>query len=266
MVINVHAGHNPDGKTACGAVGLIKESTEARKVKDEVISMLQKLGHTVYDCTCDNGTSQSDVLRKIVSKCKEHQADLDVSIHFNAGVGDKTGNGVTTGTEVLVYTNSPVKNYADGIVKAIAALGYKNRGVKTRTDLYFLKNAKNALLIEACFVDDADDVRLYSTTAMAQAIVKGIIGVDSGCRVTPSTPVATPAPAPAPTTTSKSEFRVKVIVPELNIRAGAGTGFKLNGCITNKGVYTIVSTVGSWGKLKSGAGWINISSRYCQRV
>ena len=24
---NVHAGHNPDGKKACGAVGLIKEST-----------------------------------------------------------------------------------------------------------------------------------------------------------------------------------------------------------------------------------------------
>ena len=27
MKINVHAGHNPDGKIACGAVGLIKEST-----------------------------------------------------------------------------------------------------------------------------------------------------------------------------------------------------------------------------------------------
>ena len=33
MKINVHAGHNPDGKIDCGAVGLIKESTEARKVK-----------------------------------------------------------------------------------------------------------------------------------------------------------------------------------------------------------------------------------------
>ncbi len=27
MKINVHAGHNPDGKIACGAVGLKKEST-----------------------------------------------------------------------------------------------------------------------------------------------------------------------------------------------------------------------------------------------
>ena len=37
MVINVHAGHNPDGKVACGAIGIIRESTEARNVKNEVI-------------------------------------------------------------------------------------------------------------------------------------------------------------------------------------------------------------------------------------
>ena len=42
MKINVHAGHNPDGKIACGAVGLIKESTEARKVKKKVIKLLRK--------------------------------------------------------------------------------------------------------------------------------------------------------------------------------------------------------------------------------
>lgn len=32
------------------------------------------------------------------------------------------------------------------------------------------------------------------------------------------------------------------------------------------GIYTIVETNGSWGKLKSGKGWINISSKYCKRV
>ena len=36
MKINIHAGHNPDGKIACGAVELIKESTEERTVKDKV--------------------------------------------------------------------------------------------------------------------------------------------------------------------------------------------------------------------------------------
>lgn len=68
MVINVHAGHNPDGKVACGAIGIIRESTEARNVKNEVIRQLKALGHTVYDCTVENGTSASNVLCNIVKK------------------------------------------------------------------------------------------------------------------------------------------------------------------------------------------------------
>ena len=67
MRINVHAGHNPDGKVACGAVGIIRESSEARRVKDEVIRQLRQLGHTVYDCTCESGTGQSEFLKMIVS-------------------------------------------------------------------------------------------------------------------------------------------------------------------------------------------------------
>lgn len=65
MKINVHAGHNPDGKIACGAIGLIKESTEAHKIKEDVIKLLKVEDHTVYDCTCENGSSQSDVLKRL---------------------------------------------------------------------------------------------------------------------------------------------------------------------------------------------------------
>ena len=49
MIFNIHAGHNPDGKTGCGAVSLIKESTENRNVAAEVIRQLRALKHTVYD-------------------------------------------------------------------------------------------------------------------------------------------------------------------------------------------------------------------------
>ena len=34
MDLNIHAGHNPDNKVACGAIGLIKESTGNREVKN----------------------------------------------------------------------------------------------------------------------------------------------------------------------------------------------------------------------------------------
>ena len=65
MRINIHAGHNPKGKVACGAVGLIDESTENRNVVKELKTILEAEGHTVYDCTCDNGTSVSDVINKL---------------------------------------------------------------------------------------------------------------------------------------------------------------------------------------------------------
>lgn len=178
MKINVSAGHNPDGKVACGAVGILKESTEARRVKRQVIKLLRAKGHTVYDCTCSSGKSQSDVLQKIVTKCNKHEVDLDISIHFNAGASDKKGNGKSTGTEVLIFSeNSKAKPYAERTAKAIAELGFKHRGVKVRDNLYFLKRTNSpAMLIECCFVDDMDDVKLYDYKEMATAIVDGILG------------------------------------------------------------------------------------------
>lgn len=177
MKFNVHAGHNPDGKVACGAVGLIKESTQARKVKNYVIKYLKAAGHTVYDCTCSNGISQSDVLKKIINKCNEHAVKLDISIHFNSGACDKNGNKKTTGTEVLVYSLASASyTTAGNIAEQISKLGLKNRGVKVRPDLMVLNSTKaDALLVECCFVDDKDDINCYNAKSMAQAIVKGIL-------------------------------------------------------------------------------------------
>lgn len=178
MVINVHAGHNPDGRVACGAIGIIRESTEARNVKNEVIRQLKAMGHTVYDCTCENGLSASNVLCNIVGKCNAHAVDLDVSIHFNAGAKDNAGNGQTTGVEAYIYSDtSKAKPYAEKIVKAIAALGFKNRGVKINKKLYVLGHTKApAMLLECCFVDDKDDVAMYDYKSMADSIVYGITG------------------------------------------------------------------------------------------
>jgi hypothetical protein len=56
--------------------------------------------------------------------------------------------------------------------------------------------------------------------------------------------------------TSFTPYKVRVTASALNIRDGAGTQYKINGCITDKGVYTIVKVKNNWGQLKSGAGWI----------
>lgn len=178
MRINVHAGHNPDGKVACGAIGIIRESTENRNVKNEVVRMLTALGNEVYDCTVENGKSASNVLTNIVKKCNEHEVDLDVSIHFNSCVNDIEGDGKTTGTEVYIYnSSSAAKPYAENVCKAIESIGFKNRGVKVNGKLYVLRKTNApAMLIECCFVDDKDDVELYDYKSMAEAIVYGITG------------------------------------------------------------------------------------------
>ena len=61
-----------------------------------------------------------------------------------------------------------------------------------------------------------------------------------------------------------STYKVKVTVDALNIRSGPGTQYKINGCIRDYGVYTITEINGSWGKLKSNAGWICLD--YCKKV
>ena len=53
-------------------------------------------------------------------------------------------------------------------------------------------------------------------------------------------------------------YRVKVTDSSLNIRSGPSTSYRINGVITDKGVYTIVEEKNGWGKLKSGAGWISL--------
>lgn len=59
---------------------------------------------------------------------------------------------------------------------------------------------------------------------------------------------------------SKSvEYKVKITVDTLNIRNGVGTSHSVTNQVGKGEVYTIVEEKNGWGKLKSGAGWINLS-------
>ena len=66
-------------------------------------------------------------------------------------------------------------------------------------------------------------------------------------------------------------FFVKVVCKELNVRKGAGVEFDVVMKVRCGEAFTIVETArakdgGTWGKLKSGAGWMNIGNGYCKRV
>ncbi len=166
MKLAINAGHTITG-VGTGAIGYINESKENREVAKLVIKMLKQLGHSVIDCTIDKS---DNYLKDAVSIANNYKADLAVSIHFNAGGG--------TGVETLVYDGNDITNkYAKSVNKEISSLGYKNRGVKQRPELYWLKaTTAKAILIECCFVDSKEDISKYSANKMAEAITKGLVG------------------------------------------------------------------------------------------
>lgn len=59
-------------------------------------------------------------------------------------------------------------------------------------------------------------------------------------------------------------YIIKVNTDVLNYRTGAGVNYPIAGKIKRNERYTIVAEKDGWGKLKSGAGWINL--KYTERV
>lgn len=260
MKINVHGGHNFKVQ---GASGCFSETKEDRNVKNLVISKLKALGHTVFDCTDEDGVTQSKNLANIVNKCNAHSVDLDVSIHFNAS------NGQGHGVEVLVYSDSSkAKPYAQNIVNAIAGLGFTNRGVKTRTDLYVLKKTKApSLLVECCFCDNQGDANIYNAEKMADAIVKGITGKTVSVQSSQPKTARPSTPKPA----GKATGTYEVTASDLSVRTGPGTNYSRlkhnqltknakahdkdnDGCLDKGTRVTVNEWNGNWAKIPSG--WV----------
>lgn len=155
-MITMSPGHFGKGT---GAVSLVDEVVEAKKVTMEVVRQLQAFGimaHYVEDTVSKN---QQQNIRYLVTAHNHTARELDVSIHFNA-VAAVRAEGI--GTEVL-YVNPVVSELAEQVSAAITGAGhFHNRGAKRRTDLGFLNGtAKKALLIEICFINSKTDVAHY---------------------------------------------------------------------------------------------------------
>ena len=169
MIYGIDKGHTVSGK-GTGALGILNESIEVRKIGDLVIKYLKQLGHTVIDCTVD--VSNQDVTDRIIKANKQH-LDLLVSIHLNAF------DATAYGTEVLT-ANGRYMVEADRVLKNIERLGYKNRNIKDGTSprrIGIINSTKaKAMLIECFFCDNKGDVSKYNPDTMARAIAEGITG------------------------------------------------------------------------------------------
>ena len=71
-------------------------------------------------------------------------------------------------------------------------------------------------------------------------------------------------------TKQEASFKVKILDDALNVRKAAGVGNPIVGVIHKGEVYTIIEVVkvgsATWGKLKSGIGWINIGEKYVKNI
>lgn len=172
MKIGLRGGHSPNCK---GAMGILDEQLEVRRIYNEMVPMLQAAGHTVINCNSDASTAIGE-LSEGTDKANSDRCDMYITIHMNASSG--AGNG----TEVFLYnnTNLMMNQIAGNICNKFAQAGFQNRGVKFKTDYHDL-SASNmpAMIVETIFCDNPHDVDLYrkiGVKGIAKLIVEGITG------------------------------------------------------------------------------------------
>lgn len=176
MKIAIAGGHS---RAASGARKYLDEYTEDRAYVGQLIPALVAAGHTVVNCSNEAATSNAELAEE-VRLANASGADLFIAIHFNAGGG--------TGCEAFVYPGSSAAQYAARMsANVAAALGIRDRGLKTASFHVLRNTSMPALLLEVCFVDNVTDRDAWSRThwseltdAVVSAIDGGIVSQDGG--------------------------------------------------------------------------------------
>lgn len=245
LLISGHGAGDP------GAIGTCNGKTykEADLTREVVTALAAKLkGYasvTVYD---QNRNAYTDYQNCSLSNLAHFENyDFVLEIHFNAFKAD-SGDGKTKGVEIFA---KPGSNIEGNIVKNIAALGFTNRGVKSN-GFAVINTARSrgarAALLEVCFIDDADDMKLFlaKKNQIIDAIVKGFgFAVSGETPKVQTTPDKTEKPA---TTESGALYRVQVGAFSLKKNATLKCD-----ALKSAGFTAIVVQVGALWKVQVGA-------------
>lgn len=160
-------GHGDPGATATINNVVYKESDETIKFVRLLYDSLKSVGYDVEAYPYENDAYQ-DYKKGLL---KLPQSDLLIEVHFNAVKFD-LGDNKTKGCEAFTtkYAKEQTNRIAQEIVSNISGVcGLTNRGVKQYN--YSVINYSEqhnipAILLEVCFIDDTDDMKIYTVNRL----------------------------------------------------------------------------------------------------
>ena len=276
-LIILDSGHNEYVGGKRSPDGSLLEWEFNNDMQYRIKTRLEQLGFQVYLTNPNPGTVKDIALSTRASLANTQWSKkgkpnaLFVSLHANAYGTWTTANGV----EVFHAKNASArsKNCASVMCKHIhEALkkvrpGSVNRGVKSENFTVIYKAAMPSILIEYAFYTNREDLKVLKNnrTELCEATVKALCELfNITYKKTGSTNTT-----PTPPVSTKVSFLVKIIYKGkegLNIRQDANANSKIKGQVFEGQVFTIVEVKNGFGKLKSGAGWISLGSKYVKKL
>lgn len=168
--IGIDIGHNL--RCDVGAVGIRREDELNLSVGRALICKFKRVGIKVVECLPSSANSHRDSLSKRCRAANYGKVDVFISIHHNACPGGY-------GSECLCIKggqqNALSERLSKVILEEVCKLGFRNRGVNDRRNLYVINNTTMpAIIVECAFVDSARDMNGYDSEKMADAIFRGV--------------------------------------------------------------------------------------------
>lgn len=169
--IAMRSGHSDKSP---GAVALLNERVEVKAIEPLVTQLLRPYNEMI---SCNSTNAYPQELNDGINIANRNKADLFVSLHMNKAYSEYKG---ALGSEICLHSvaSQDTKNKANAILKNLENLGFKNRGIKYRSDLGELTSTNmEAMIIEICFVEATTDVDIYRKSGkdkIAMAIASGI--------------------------------------------------------------------------------------------
>ena len=226
MKILLISGHGAGDSGACAKI-----KGKTYKEAEETVVMVKKIKEQLskYNVTVDLYPTDRNAYEDAKAGCLKvdfSKYNYVLEIHFNACVNDLKGNGKTTGTEAFITTSDKTNSAEKNMLSCLSALGLNNRGVKSH-NWTVINRAKtkgaDSCLLEVCFIDDADDMAIYTKNKdnVAKAIALGVVKTYSlKKKTTTGTKTST-------TTKSKKTTKTKTVAAAKSYSKGLAGNYKV---------------------------------------